>query len=1236
MKLGLIGPFVLSWKGRPSCPSRRGPRGRRRSPLFVERESTSKSPFLKKIIAGLVAASTIGAIGQAQQVSQFAANPQHTNNYAVPAKNINQVLWQKNIDDNPSSFGHYGAPVITAAGTIITSHKTATNGFVVDAYDPSGNLIWTVTTDYVLPSYSWVPVYQPVLVGSRLYYAGVGGQVYYIDNVDLPGPHVASTVVFYGLANYLANPSGFNSTLFINTCLVADSAGDVFFGFRMQGTAPAPFNGNVGGLARIAAGGGSASYVLATDASGDASMLSCPHSMAPALSNDETTVYAYLRGSSDSNADLVGVDSTTLAPKFSVHMWDPRAPGVNGARVIDQSTASPMVGPDGDVYAPVFSNPYNGSRGFLLHFSGDLSVQKTTGAFGWDYTPGVVPASMVPSYHGPSSYLLFTKYNNYDITDGDGINRVALLDPNATQIDFHSTAPGLVEMREVLSVIGVTPDNGGASYPNATREWCINASAVNPATNSVLFNSEDGHTYRWNTVDNVLTQACKLNDGVGQPYVPTVIGPDGTVYTLNGGNLFALGDFSGTSFTVTSSAPNMRTGVVGDSITFTAKVNGGTGTPAGTFEFDDDTFNGQSPEHNVIAASVPVDASGQASVTLSTLSAGGAYFGNHFITATYSGDAGHSAGSGTMVQKVHAFSTSTAVSTGGPSNYGDPVTITANVTSGGGVPTGYVAFTDNGTVIGQRFLDGSGQAQFTTTSNLSVGTHTLGATYESDTFFASSTGTTSQSVGQSTSVSGGTSPNPSTFGQTVTFSATVTSNNGSAGIPTGSVAWMEGATTLATGTVDGSGNASATSSTLSVGSHNITVNFTGTNGWANSSASAGTQNVTATTSTAVSSSPNPSTYGSNVTFTATVTSAGGTPTGSVVFTIDGSAGSPVTVDGNGQATYSTTSLSVGSHTVSAAFTGTNGYGNSSGNGTNQSVTATTSTAVGSSPNPSSVGTSVTFTATVTSAGGTPTGSVVFTIDGSAGSPVTVNGSGQASYSTSSLSVGSHTVSAAFTGTGGYSNSSGNGSNQVVNAIATSTSVSSNLNPSVIGQSVTFTATVTSGSGTPTGSVTFKDGATTLATVTVDGTGHASTSTSSLSQGSHSITASFTATGNYANSTSSPLTQTVNADTTPPTVPQGVGATPGPGKGKITIAWQASTDPDDAVNHYEVWRSNKVNGTFNLIASPTTTSYVDNAGANKTMWYYVVAVDSHGNKSAASAKVTATAPARIVLAVTARG
>src|SRR4029077_6299629 len=100
---------------------------------------------------------------------------------------------------------------------------------------------------------------------------------------------------------------------------------------------------------------------------------------------------------------------------------------------IDTST-TPTVGPDGDVYYGVVENPCceNHHRGWLLHFDSTLAVSKTPGAFGYDTTVSIVPVSMIPSYSGASSYLVMTKYNNYANIGGDGMNKIAILDPNAT------------------------------------------------------------------------------------------------------------------------------------------------------------------------------------------------------------------------------------------------------------------------------------------------------------------------------------------------------------------------------------------------------------------------------------------------------------------------------------------------------------------------------------------------------------------------------------------------------------------------------------------------------------------------------------------------------------------------------------------------------------------------------------------------------------------------------------
>jgi hypothetical protein len=710
---------------------------------------------------------SVDAPEQSQSVPTFGGNPQHTSNYQPPAQNLNRIIWSTDIDfRNGAGGSHYSPPLITAANTVIVPIRAASpTDFQISVFDATGAAKYTLSTDYVLPPHGWVPVYNPVITtgsfGTRLYYAGRGGTIYHIDNPDSVAHGPAVQEVFYTtLANYQANAAAYNSTIFVNTPITADSSGNIFFGFRVQGTAPAPLNTTQSGFARIDPNG-VGTYVLTGSTINNTSYNRDNHNSAPALSNDETTLYVVIKQSANGAGYLVGLNSTTLATKYQVHLRDPRDGGE--ALITDDSTSSATIGPDGDVYFGLFGTPGDGSRGFLLHFTGDLASEKPPGAFGWDYTCAIVPASMVASYHGSSQYLLFVKYNNYAFDDGDGVNRIAILDPNDTQTDFHPSAFGLVEMREVLTVAGPTQDQGAFStqFPYAVREWCINTAAVNPATNSVFTPSEDGYIYRWDLSTNSLSQALKLTQGIGEPYVPTVIGPGGVIYTLNGGTMFALGGLNGVGVVVTSSVPDVRTVVAGQSLTFTATITNTSGSgpvPTGTVTFEDLTYQDAVPVTTTLASNVPVDAAGHAAFTTSTLTAGGGFIGNHLITATYSGDSNFSAGSARLHQKVHpSASATTLTSSPNPSNFGQAVTFTATVVavpSSSKIPSGMVTFQEGNTVLGQRPLEGAGTCSFTT-SSLGSGSHSVTATYQSDTWFALSTGSTTQTVGP-----GGPTPTP--------------------------------------------------------------------------------------------------------------------------------------------------------------------------------------------------------------------------------------------------------------------------------------------------------------------------------------------------------------------------------------------------------------------------------------------------------------------------------------------
>ena len=196
-------------------------------------------------------------------------------------------------------------------------------------------------------------------------------------------------------------------------------------------------------------------------------------------------------------------------------------------------------------------------------------------------------------------------------------------------------------------------------------------------------------------------QAVTLTAGIGEPYVPVLIGPDGTVLTLNGGTLFALGPLAGVNVTLATSATDVRTFVTGNPVTFTATVSnpGSPGpTPSGTVTFVDFTYRDLTPITTTLAADVPLDANGQASVTTSNLAAENGFLGNHLITATYNGDANFPGGNAVLLQKVHAFATTTALtSSPNPSAIGQSVSFTATVTGGSPTPTGMVTFHEGST-----------------------------------------------------------------------------------------------------------------------------------------------------------------------------------------------------------------------------------------------------------------------------------------------------------------------------------------------------------------------------------------------------------------------------------------------------------------------------------------------------------------------------------------------------------
>jgi hypothetical protein len=625
---------------------------------------------------------------------------------------------------------------------------------------------------------------------------------------------------------------------------------------------------------------------------------------------------------------------------------------------------------------------------------------------------------------------------------------------------------------------------------------------------------------------------------LGAHSITAVYGGDANFSGSTSSTLSQVVNPAATTTTVTSSS---NPSTFGFNVTFTVNVSPQfTGAPTGLVTlYDGSTALGSISLTNQNGQNFSL-------FTLSTLTAGA-----HSITAKYNGNSFFSVStSGVLTQTVNLPATTTTLASSvNPSAYAQTLSLVAAVQPpGSGSATGTVTFLDGSTTLGTVTVSNN-LAQLSV-ATLSVGLHTLTAQYSGDSKFAAST---SSPVMETINVSATTttvSPNisPSTFGQSVIFTAVVQPSAG--GSPTGTVTFFDGATSLGSSPVS-TNIAQLTFSNLSVGSHSITAKYAGDGNFSASTSAAIMQTVNqASTTASVVSNLNPSAFGQSVTFTASIqSSASGTPTGTITFYDGGSSLGSANLSGN-SAQLTLPSLSLGSHSITAKYNGDSSFASATSAALAQTVSQTTSsTTLVSSSNPSSFGQPVTFTASVQPAfGGTLTGTVTFFDGGASLGSMNISG-GAAQLTLSTLSLGSHSITAKYNGDSNFSASASASISQSVSRAVTATNVGSNADPSSYGQSVTFTATVTSGyTGTPTGTVSFFDGSTSLGSASLSG-GVATlvTAATSLLAGSHSITANYSGDSNFLSSNSSTFAQNVNPAATGTTLtssanPSSVGKT----------------------------------------------------------------------------------------------
>ncbi len=466
-----------------------------------------------------------------------------------------------------------------------------------------------------------------------------------------------------------------------------------------------------------------------------------------------------------------------------------------------------------------------------------------------------------------------------------------------------------------------------------------------------------------------------------------------------------------------------------------------------------------------------------------------------------------------------------------PSIVGSPVTISVYVS--GVIGTIIEIFDVTGssqylttvttTAPAPAFLAGSvGSA---TLSSLAVGTHRIqGCVFNVDDCSLSGN-IVSQVVNKiGTSVSVTASPNPANIGQIVALTAILSQSAAS-----GTVTFSAGSATIGTVPVS-KGFANYATTFASAGTYTVTATYNGDAVYAESS---GTTSETInsniiTTTTTLSSSANPSTAGQSVILTANVSPAGAT--GTVTILNSGTAIGSTSLQ-NGSASFQTSPLPAGTYNLAASYGGDTTHAGSTSQTLTQTVNKSTPSIVLTiSPNPATFGTAVTLNAaTIPSAA---TGTVTFFEGGNTvGIGALSNGSASLQLQTNpTFPVGSHTLTAFYGGDNSFNPVSSAPVTEIVTqGTPTPTFTTLTVNPAVstMGSPVSLTAAVSPSSAT--GTIAFLDSGSLLGTATLTN-GAVTTSVSTLSAGSHSLTASYGGSSSFASSVSSPVSVTVNPQT----------------------------------------------------------------------------------------------------------
>jgi sugar lactone lactonase YvrE len=1011
----------------------------------------------------------------------------------------------------------------------------------------AGNAAWTFKVDGVLATLA--PIFLPTAV-----VADAAGNIFLSDSannrvrrVDVVTGFI-STVAGNGTPGFLGD-GGLATNASINTPagLAIDGAGNLFF-VDSNNDAIRRVDAHTHIITTVAGTGGTAGYTgdggLAT-----AATLNVPNGIA-------FDVAGNLYIADTSNNAIRKIDAST---GYISTIAGTGATGYNGDSILATTATlnSPWdvtVGVDGSIYVADLSN----NRIRKIDKSGMITTVAGTGATGYGGDTGLATGAVL---NAPTAVVLDPAGNLY-IADSTN-NRVRKVNVSdgtistltGTGSESFAGDAGPANNANVNGPYGLYFDNVTGNlfiadfFHNRIRRISattialsyatIRVSKVSPPQTQGLEN--DGNADLTSLTPVLVnaaldpgTTTCDASplasDGfckLGVEFAPTVVGTLvlGTV-TLNSSatNSPNIVNLSGevltvepTTVTLTSSAnPSLQNAAV----KFTATVHSADTSRGGPVTFYDGT--------NAICTAIALDAAGTASCTTSTL-----VLGSHNITANYGGDPNNEAAvSSPLIQIVQQPTTLLLVATPTSAVVATPVVLTVTASAATGVPTGLITFYDGTISIGTANLV-AGVATFST-SNLSptANPHDIIAKYVGDTNDAAgSSNDVIVNISEGTTVTTIATTNPNVnYGTAVTFTANVTSTDGP--VPTGTVQFMEGNTLVGTGTLTGAGIAKLTISSLAPGNHNIIAAYQGdaSDSAANSAPLLETVQKISTTMV-LTSGAGSAIAGTPILLTAKVAivagaTADGAMTGLVTFSNGATVLGTAPVNAAGIATLSVNTLPVGDQSITALYAGDSNYIPSNSSPLPELISVASMSLTLAGPSSVDVATPAVFTVLLTTSGPAPSG-VLTLLDGSTTAAVQVTaGPGTYTFTTSSLSLGSHTLTASFGGDTNYATTVSNKLSVTVKQASSSTALQSNLNPQIVGQNVVLTATVTSDSPNPGGTVTFNDGPTSLGSKPVGPLGTATLTTSTLLFGAHNLTATYSGDTNHITSISPPLNQKI--------------------------------------------------------------------------------------------------------------